>query len=98
MSKETNTSGITVSEQSLLCDNSVEIYNAKSVDMFLENLVDYNRPSIQSIICTVDAVYDGSEEDKKAMERFIATKLSSWPMSRPDIKDYFVQKIDGVGK
>lgn len=96
VNNETNTSGIVVSEQSLLCDDSIEIQNAENAENFLENLADYNRPSIQSIICTVDKAYNGSEDDKQAVQKFIQTKLSSWPMQRSDIKDYFVQKISST--
>lgn len=92
---ETDTSGIIVSDNKteLTCAQDIHIYNGKNAADFLQQLSEYEGMAFKCMICTVDALYDGSEEDKQAIRHFVDKKLSFWPFRRKDIEDYFLRKI-----
>jgi|MDSW01.1.fsa_nt_gb hypothetical protein len=95
VTSETNSSGIVVSENrsELTCAANIHIYTAENAADFLEHLSDYEDMTFQRMICTVNNVYDGSADDKQAVQLFIKQKLSFWPLRRKDIETYFRNKI-----
>lgn len=92
---ETDTSGIIVSDNKteLICVQDIHIYKGKNADDFLQRLSEYEGMTFKRMICTVDALYDGSSEDKKAVQYFVGKKLSFWQFRRKDIEEYFLRKI-----
>ena len=92
---ETDTSGIIVSDSKteLICAQDIQIYKGKNADDFLYRLSEYEEMTFKRMICTVDALYDGSTKDKKAIRHFVDKKLSFWPFHRKDIEDYLLRKI-----
>ncbi len=97
---QSDTSGVTISEdgQTLTCRDDIPIYEAESVENFLDRLSSYavesGRPSFESMICTVDRLYTGTPEDRDAVRYLLDKKLHFWPVHRDDIEAYFKSRIE----
>ncbi len=92
MFNDHNTNNIRVSAdyKTLECGRSVTTTNIDSISHFYKT--SFLSSSLEEQICTMDAVFDGSLQDRIHLLGFSDAKLDFAFINRPDIAQYFYRK------